>query len=136
MEPIEVALAFVAAINAQRIDRIAELMTDHHTFVDSDGSETVGREVMRAGWTSYLEMVPDYRIEVEETLARKNTVVLLGIASGTFVHDGRLDARNRWTVPAAWRAAIEGEQVSVWQVYVNPEPMTTILARLQSDREA
>ena len=130
MEAIRVALSFVAAINSQHIDKISEIITEDHVFVESDGSEVAGHDRMREGWRAYFDMVPDYRIDVEETFSRDNTVVLLGVATGTFVHEGRLDPENRWSVPAAWRVVVEGDKVSVWQLYVNNEPMIKILTRL------
>ncbi len=130
MTPEQLATAFVTAINSQAADTMAELMTDDHLFIDSDGTEVPGRERMREGWIGYFEMVPDYRIEVNETFTRGQTVVFLGIATGTFNEAGVLKPENSWSVPAAWRALIEDQKVSVWQVYVNPEPMRKILDRI------
>jgi hypothetical protein len=130
MTPLQVASSFVEAINSQAIDTMAELMTEDHVFIDSDGTEVPGRERMREGWIGYFELVPDYRIEVNETFTRDQTVVFLGIARGTFSEAGVLKSENSWSVPAAWLALVEDQQVSVWQVYVNPEPMRRILDRI------
>jgi hypothetical protein len=130
MTPEQLATAFIAAINSQAIDTMADLMTEDHVFIDSDGTEVPGRERMREGWIGYFEMVPDYRIEVNETFTRDQTVVCLGIATGTFREAGVLKPENSWSVPAAWRALIEDQKVSVWQVYVNPEPIRKILDRI------
>ena len=67
---------------------------------------------------------------MKETVVRDNKVAFLGIATGTFSHDGALKPENSWTVPAAWRAVIEDERVAVWQLYVNTEAMLRILERL------
>jgi ketosteroid isomerase-like protein len=75
MTPEEVVFAFVEAINSRRVDRISELMTHDHVFIESDGEEVAGRERMRDAWAAYFKMVPDYRIQVTETLTRDNTVV-------------------------------------------------------------
>ena len=130
MTPEQIATAFVTAINSRAIDTMAELMTENHIFIDSDGTRVPGRERMREGWISYFEMVPDYCIEVHETFTRDQTVVLLGIATGTFADAGVLKLENSWSVPAAWRALVEDQKVAVWQVYVNPEPMRKILDRI------
>ena len=132
MTPLQVAMSFVDAINAQRLDRISELMTDDHVFVAADGAEMKGHDRMRGAWAAYFDMVPDYRIEVRETFSGKNTVVLLGTASGTFVDEGSLDPRNRWSVPAAWRVVVDVDRVSVWQLYVDSGPMARILNGLRS----
>ena len=130
MTPEEVVFAFVEAINSRRVDRISELMTPDHVFIESDGEEVAGRERMRDAWAAYFKVVPDYRIEVSETLTRGNTVVLLGTATGTISHEGNLDVENHWSVPAAWRVVVEGEGVAVWQLYVDLDPVRQILERL------
>lgn len=48
--PLEVAEAFVAAINSGEVNRLVRLMTPDHMFVDADGSEHVGRDRMSQGW--------------------------------------------------------------------------------------
>lgn len=130
-KPIEVALAFVKAVNAASVAKLAGLMTEDHEFVDSDGGVTRGRASMTAGWEGYFAMVPDYRIAVQDAFGRGGTVALTGEAEGTFVQGGSLKRENHWKVPAAWRAVIKGGQVAVWQVYVNPEPMSEILKRIK-----
>ena len=132
MEPVQVAMSFVKAVNARRLDRISELMTEDHAFVQADGSEVKGRDTMQKAWAAYFAMVPDYRIDVHETFSRENTVVLLGTASGTFADKGSLDTRNHWSVPAAWRVLVEDERVSLWQLYVDSGPMTRIVNRMRS----
>jgi len=128
----DVARLFVEAINSGSPDRLSALMTEGHVFVDSDGSEHCGRQQMRDGWKSYFTMVPDFRIHVKDTFARDDTVVLLGVAEGTFDQHGILRPENHWVVPAAWRVVVEGELVAVWQLYVNPEPMVEIAKRIET----
>lgn len=122
MDAGQAVVQFVAAINAADADRLAALMTGH-VFVDSDGSKITGREAMRNAWSQYFSMMSDYRIRVEETFCLGNKVVLIGVATGAWAAGGR-----PWSVPAAWRAVVEGDRVSVWQVFVNPEPIRTALA--------
>ena len=130
---IEVALAFVDAVNAGSLERLAVLMTEEHVFIDSDGAECRGKTSMTAGWRGYFEMVPDYRITVRETFSSGMTVMLAGEAEGTFAQDRILKPENHWRVPAAWRAVIDGGKIALWQVYVNPEIMTNILKRLKGE---
>jgi ketosteroid isomerase-like protein len=132
LTPEKVALSFVEAINSKRIEDLSDLMTDNHTFIDSDGRGYSGRERMREGWLEYFDMVPDFRIEVEETFFRNDTVILTGIAEGTFIQNNTLKHENEWSVPAAWRVVIEDDRVAVWQLYVNPEPMKKILDRIET----
>ncbi len=134
MKPEAVALQFVAAINSGDVDRLANLMTEDHTFVDSDGSEHPGREGMRVGWRDYYEIVPDFQIRVTDIFAAGPVVGLFGTAEGTFPEDGTLKRENHWRVPAAWRAVISGDLVSRWQLYVNPESMAAIFNRVSESR--
>lgn len=127
---IDVAMAFVEAVNAGSADRLARLMTEGHVFIDSDGAEYRGKSRMVPGWRGYFAMVPDYKIMVKETFAAAGTVMMAGEAEGTFSQHGTLKPENHWKVPAAWRAVIEDDKVAVWQLYVNPEPMASILKRI------
>jgi ketosteroid isomerase-like protein len=61
-----IAQAFVRAINRQDVERMAELMSPAHRFIDSLGKVIEGREKMREGWAAYFRMVPDYSIAIEE----------------------------------------------------------------------
>ena len=130
---VEVAKAFVEAVNAGSVGRLAALMTKDHTFIDSDGAEYRGKSKMSPGWGEYFAMVPDYRIMVRETFAAGETVMMAGEAEGTFAQDGLLRPENHWRVPAAWRAVVKDSKVAVWQLYVNPEPMAKILKRLKGE---
>ena len=129
----EVALAFVDAINHANVDRLAALMTDEHAFIDSDGSRTIGRESMRKAWSQYFSMMPDYRVTVEETFRSGETMVLIGTATGTYAPAGQPHAGRRWSVPAAWRAVVSADQVAVWQVFVNPEPILAAMRKPEDE---
>jgi uncharacterized protein (TIGR02246 family) len=124
-----VAHAFVRAIGRQDVAGLAALMTEGHRFVDSLGTAVEGREAMRAAWTGYFHMVPDYSVEVESTLCDGPVVVMLGMARGTYVPDGTLSAENRWETPAALRAVIENEKVAEWRVYADNEPIRRVIAK-------
>ena len=84
---------------------------------------------MRAAWLGYFSMVPDYRIDVEEIVARGQIVLLTGTASGTFSPDGSLNPADRWSTPGAWRAAVHDEHIAVWQVFADNEPIRQIMRR-------
>lgn len=132
MTPIEIAEEFVAAINSGDIDHLVGLMTPKHMFVDADGSEHVGRDQMSTGWQEYFNQVPDFRIEVFDRFESKDTVILLGQASGTFMQNGELKPENHWSVPAAWRVVVDSDSVSVWQLYANQHLMHKILERIRA----
>jgi hypothetical protein len=131
LDPVSVARAFVEAVNAGSVVRLAALMTEDHVFVDSDGAEYRGKSRMVPGWGEYFAMVPDYKIIVRETFAASGTVMMAGEAEGTFAQAGVLKPENHWNVSAAWRAVVRDGKVAVWQLYVNPEPMANILKRIR-----
>ena len=122
-------MAFVEAINRGDAEGIAGLMASDHLLIDSLGCEIHGRDAMRQGWVGYFKIVPDYKIEVEETVVNGQTVILLGHAGGRYSFDGTLDPANYWKVPAAWRAVVEDDRVAVWQVFADNEPIRRIMRR-------
>lgn len=146
-----VAQAFIRAINRQDVDRLVELMSPAHRFIDSLGTVVVGREKMRAGWTAYFRMVPDYAIAIEEFYpggahadrSGDPVVVMLGVAGGTYTRDGSLHpehgvptdrsssvgCQNYWQTPIAIRAVVEDGLVAEWCVYADNEPMRKLMAR-------
>ena len=125
----EVAVAFVHAINCRDVDALCRLMTDDHLFVDSGGAQCQGREAMRVAWLGYFSIVPDYRIDVLETVADGQIVFLTGTASGTYSPDGSLNPVDRWSTPGAWRSVVKNAHIAVWQVYADNEPIRQIMRR-------
>ena len=111
----ETVLAFIDAINAHDVARLAGLMTDGHRFIDAHGNEISGREQMRTGWRGYFEWFPDYRIEVAELFERDDTIVLVGFAGGSL----RGNKTKSWRLPAAWKAVVTGERLTLWQVFAD-----------------
>ncbi len=101
MTPVETVLLFLDRINQRDPDKLAELMTEDHVFIDSFGRAVRGRETMRQGWRSYYAMCPDYRVSHEEIFANGNVVAMFGAAGGTI-------SEHLWETPAAWRAVVDG----------------------------
>ena len=129
-----VAQAFLRAINRQDVDRLAELMSPTHRFIDSLGNVTEGRDKMREGWAAYFRMVPDYAIAIEEYYPANAAtdddpvVIMLGVASGTYTRDGKLHHENSWQTPIAIRALVEDGLLAEWRVYADNEPIRTLMA--------
>jgi uncharacterized protein (TIGR02246 family) len=126
---IAVATAFVRAIGRQDADSLAELMTSDHRFIDSLGNLVEGREKMRAGWTGYFHMVPDYTLAIEETYTEGPVVLLLGVAQGTYTADGILKPENRWQTPVVIRAFVQDGKLAEWRVYADNEPIRKLMNR-------
>lgn len=129
-----IAQAFVRAINRQDVDRLAELMSPAHRFIDALDNTAEGLNKMREAWTAYFRMVPDYSLAIEEYYpsgASANSgpvVIMLGIASGTYTRDGKLDPQKHWQTPIAIRALIEDGLVSEWRIYADNEPMRKLMS--------
>ena len=124
-----IAQAFIRAINRQDVDRLAELMSPAHRFVDSVSNVTEGKDRMCEAWTAYFRMIPDYAIAIEEYYPADPVVIMLGVASGTYTPDGPLHSENRWQTPIAIRALVEDGIITEWRVYADNEPMRTLIAR-------
>src|SRR4030042_3484909 len=107
MTPIEVAMAFVEAINSKDVDRMASLMTNDHKFIDGDGSEYSGKDRMTTGWREHLELIPNLTLSISQHFEENETVVLLGWSSGIIFQKGELKQENSWRVPCAWRVLVE-----------------------------
>jgi ketosteroid isomerase-like protein len=129
MNPVETVLDFLDRINQRDVDKLAELMTEDHVFVDSLGQTVRGREKMRAGWRAYYAFCPDYWVSHEEILQNGNVVAAFGLAGGTVRAKGNLPPENQWRTPAAWRAVVESGLVKEWRVYADNKPVYDILAK-------
>jgi uncharacterized protein (TIGR02246 family) len=129
MSPLEAVREFVDRINQGDADKLAELMTEDHTFVDGMGQAVCGREAMRAGWRWYFAFCPDYAVVCEKILEDGNVVAAFGWAGGTIAAGGKLPPENRWRIPAAWMAIVEDGLVKEWRVYCDNQPVREIQSR-------
>ena len=114
-----VAQSFIAAINRHSVGDISELMSENHTFIDSQGHTVVGREAMITGWTAYFGMFPDFEIIIEQILTDGNIVAIFGRAAGTFNGKRGVLPQNRIAMPCAWKAVIADDKVKLWEVYAD-----------------
>jgi ketosteroid isomerase-like protein len=129
MNPVETVLQFMERINRRDVDKLAELMTEDHVFIDSLGNSVRGRETMRAGWRGYFALCPDYWVSHEEVFQNGNTVALFGSAGGTIAASGELPPENKWRASAAWLAVVENGLVKEWRVYADNKPVYDILSK-------
>jgi ketosteroid isomerase-like protein len=129
VSPIETTLEFLDHINRHDADKLAEMMTDDHVFVDSLGNTVKGREQMRTGWRGYFAFCPDYRVSHETIFGNGNQVAVFGSAGGTIAADSALPPENRWRTPAAWLSIVENGLVKEWRVYADNKPIYDIMAK-------
>jgi ketosteroid isomerase-like protein len=127
MRPEETVLNFISAINARHIDKIVELMTPDHFFVDGLGNEIRGRMAMRSAWVGYFRIVPDYLITAEEIYTKGDSVVVVGSAAGTYAPDGCPLPANRWRVPAVWKAVVMSGRVRSWHIFADNGPLRSMM---------
>jgi len=133
MKAREVIRQFVAAINRRDAVALSQLMTDDHTFIDSDGSSHSGKKEMKEGWKEYFKLVPDHTIHVEDEFGDDGIVVMTGKVEGTYVPPTQTqpEPENHFHITAAWRGVVVGQKVKVWQVFLNPEPLVEIMKRYE-----
>ncbi|GAB3431561.1 nuclear transport factor 2 family protein [Flindersiella endophytica] len=105
-----VAEAFNAAINARDLDRLAGLMTDDHTFVDSAGETVAGKPACVDAWRGFFEAFPDYRNVFTSLVADAADGAVVTIEGRSECADARLAG------PARWTAVVRDGRVARWQV--------------------
>jgi|ERR1035437_1669101 len=115
----KVFLNFIKAINSTNVDKIYDLMTDNHLFIDSQDNRVVGKENLKKAWVGYFELFPDYKIEINEILEKDTRIYAFGYASGTYKNLKNENNSNYWRIPAAWTATVKDNQIMVWQVYAD-----------------
>jgi ketosteroid isomerase-like protein len=106
-ELMSIALKFNGKINQQDLEGLAELMTDDHTFVDSDNNTTKGKKTMLMGWKEFFKAYPDYRNTFTCVTTQDNIVVMIGYSTCT---------HKPLNGPNIWTAKIRGKRVSEWRV--------------------
>jgi ketosteroid isomerase-like protein len=129
MSPAETVLHFLDRINQRDADKLAELMTEDHVFIDSLGQSVQGREKMRAGWRGYYALCPDYWVSHEEIFQNGNLVAVFGSAGGTIAANGKLPPENQWRASAAWLVVVDKGLVKEWRVYADNKQVYDIMAK-------
>lgn len=109
-DPKLTVLQFNKAINRQDIEALSALMSDDHTFIDSDDVTHSGKETMVEGWDDFFNAYPDYRNHFSMVESRYNLVLVIGYS--TCSHEP-LDG------PALWTATVEDDLVTEWRVYLD-----------------
>ena len=108
---------FVDAINNHDVLAILGVLSDDHVFIDAYGDEMSGHKALAEAWYTYFKWFPDYSIELKEMICGNDVYALFGYASGTY--QGLTDENKTrfWRLPAAWKAIISEDKISLWQVY-------------------
>jgi len=104
---MSVALRFNEKINQQDLEGLAELMTDDHTFVGSDGTVTKGKDVMKKVWREFFKGYPDYRNIFTCVTTQNNIVVMVGYSTCSY---------KPLNGPNVWTARVRGGLLLEWRV--------------------
>jgi ketosteroid isomerase-like protein len=129
--PVEVVLEFERLVNSRNVDAITGLLTEDSVFIDSLGQSIHGAGNLRAAWSGYFKMVPDYSISHSEIFSNGDTVAMFGTAQGTFARGAEMKKEDFWKTPASWRAVVKGGKIAVWQVFADNEPIRAIMRKYQ-----
>jgi ketosteroid isomerase-like protein len=105
----ETGLAFNDAITKRDLVALGGLMTDDHTFIDTEDNVLSGRENVLSAWRGFFEAFPDYR-NVWTDLTVKGEM-LIAVGRSTCATEPELDG------PAIWTATVRADSVSLWRVY-------------------
>ena len=129
----EVVYSFIAAINGHDTDRIYNLMSEDHVFIDGYGNRCKGRKEMKNGWIKYFEMFPDYLIEITDYAENETMSGLFGFAGATFKNKKNESNSNYWRIPAALKAIVKDGKIKYWQVFCDYSRLLKIIETNQID---
>ncbi|MCX5612227.1 nuclear transport factor 2 family protein [Streptomyces sp. NBC_00047] len=107
-DPTALVVRFNDCINGRDIEGLARLMSDDHTFIDSEGGVVSGKRECLDAWRGFFESFPDYRNVFDSLTAREGVVTVVGHA---------VCAEPSLAGPALWTARIRNGEVAEWRVY-------------------
>jgi len=125
----EIVLGFIKAINDHDVDKIYDLMSDDHIFIDGSGGIHAGKKDMKVGWKDYYQMFPDYSVEITDVIDNDSVIGLFGYASGTYKNNKDRTDGNFWKTTAAWKAIVENQKIKLWQVYCDYTSLLEIIKK-------
>jgi ketosteroid isomerase-like protein len=124
----EIVLAFVKAINDHDVNKIYNLMSDDHIFIDGSGAKHTGKIDMKKNWQDYYQMFPDYNIQIADIVEDISIIGLFGFASASYMSiTDKTD--NFWKTTASWKAIIENKKIKLWQVYCDYTQLMEIIKK-------
>ena len=106
--PFDIVSNFNDAISSHDPGRLALLMSEDHTFIDSAGCRVIGRKACILAWEGFFQQFPDYKNILERMEIQGHVVI-------TFGHSRCSD--ERLNGPALWTATIKNNQIQEWRVY-------------------
>ena len=128
----EIVLNFVKAINDHDVNKIFDLMSVDHVFIDGYGNKQEGRNGMKECWQNYYQMFPDYVVEITDSIESDSVIGLFGYASGTCKINNEKTNIIIWKTTAAWKAIVENQKIKLWQVYCDYTRLMEIIKKEQT----
>lgn len=128
---LNITFEFIDSINKADLNRLSNLISENHVFIDSQGNKMKGKQNILDAWEEYFHLFPDYKIEAIESFRNADSVVLIGYASGTYQADESNPDSNHWKVPAAWKAIVKNNKVEFWQVFADNSVVFDIINKAQ-----
>jgi ketosteroid isomerase-like protein len=124
-----IVIRFVKAINDHDVNKIVNLMSEGHVFIDATDNKSVGKKEMKEGWKGYFELFSDYQIEISDIIENDSVIGLFGYASATYKNLVNKLNSNFWRIPASWKAIVENNKIKHWQVYCDYSNLFKIIEK-------
>ena len=118
LDPTLIVRQFNECINNKDLVGLTKLMTDDHTFIDRDGTETKTKKVMTQNWGKFFAMFPDYKNTFTRIESTQDMVTIIGYA---FWSNGQPRDHVIWT------AKISNDLIKEWRIYEDTEQTRHIL---------
>ena len=109
-DPKLTALQFNEYINRQDVNRLSNMMTENHKFIDRAGGGAKGKKEMTPGWIRFFKDHPEYTNTFKRVESKGNLVTLYGYATWEIGDDPDY---------SIWTAMVENDLVVEWRIYEN-----------------
>jgi ketosteroid isomerase-like protein len=110
---VAAVISFIDAINRGDVDRLGELMTEHHQLDVFDEPSLHGREANLDAWRGYSTAFPLYVIYPDHIVEREGQVAVLGRTTGSHL---RLPDSDEMAMRLIWRAWVDDGRLTCWQL--------------------
>jgi ketosteroid isomerase-like protein len=108
IDPIEIVRTYNGCINSRDLDKLALLMDEAHTFVDTAGTRVKGKTAGKETWRGFFKQFPDYRNVFEKLEKRDDSVIIVGKSVCSF---------EPLNGPALWKVKTRNGKVLEWRVF-------------------
>ncbi|MDR1385684.1 MAG: nuclear transport factor 2 family protein [Planctomycetaceae bacterium] len=115
-----IALKFNVYINSRDVEKLAELMTNDHVFIDMENNRIEGaHDNINIAWKPFFNLFPDYQNVFERVVVKDNRAIMEGYS---VCSDKRFN-----NLRAIWVAEVRDDKISLWRIYPNTKENKTFL---------